>query len=107
MIAHPSVDVRELTFGDRSRADVVLQDRTGRLVVAECKQNAPSINDLEQVDRYRTRLLAEYAELGAARALLVHGGANRVLPEVARNAKALKIELIYFELQVNFSVSRR
>jgi hypothetical protein len=106
MIAHPSVDVRELTFRDRSRADVILQDKTGRLVVAECKQNAPSVGDLEQVDRYRKQLLAEYAELGTARALLVHGGASRVVPEVARRAKALDIELVYFELQVNFSGSR-
>jgi len=38
MIAHPSGEVRERTFTDKSRADVILQDRNGGLVVAECKQ---------------------------------------------------------------------
>src|ERR1700722_15141559 len=100
------VDVRELTFRDKSRADVILQDRTDRLVVAECKQNAPTLNDLNQVDQYRKRLNEEYPELCRARALLVHGGANRVLPEIAKRASELDIELVYFELQVNFSGSR-
>lgn len=85
---------------------MILQDRTDRLVVAECKQNAPTLNDLNQVDQYRKRLNEEYPELGRARALLVHGGANRVLPEIAKRASELDIELVYFELQVNFSGSR-
>jgi hypothetical protein len=103
MIAHPTMGVRELTFQDKSRADVILQDRNGRLVVAECKQNAPSVNDLYQVDGYRKRLREEYLGNDIARALLVHGGAKRVHPEVVSCAKELKIELVYFELQVNFS----
>jgi hypothetical protein len=106
MIAHPSVEVRELTFRDKTRADVILQDRKGRLVVAECKQNAPTLEDLEQVDRYRKRLYEEHLDLGSARALLIHGGASRVLPEIAQRAQALSIELVFFELQVSFSASR-
>jgi hypothetical protein len=106
MIAHPSGEVRERTFKDRSRVDVILQDRNGRLVVAECKQNAPSLNDLEQVDGYRKRIHEERPELGPARALLVHGGASRVHPDIAKRARELNIELVYFELQVNFSASR-
>ena len=106
MIAHPSGDVRERTFQDKTRADVILQDRDGGLVVAECKQNAPSLNDLDQVDGYRKRIHEERPELGPARALLVHGGASRVHPEIAKRAQQLNIELVYFELQVNFSESR-
>lgn len=106
MIAHPSGDVREKTFQDKSRADVILQDRNSGLVVAECKQNAPSLNDLDQVDGYRKRIQEERPELGPARALLVHGGASRVHPEIAKRARELGIELVYFELQVNFSESR-
>ena len=102
MIAHPFIEVRELTFLDKSRADVILQDRQGRLVVAECKQNGPSLGDLQQVDHYRMQLHKEYPELGLARALVVHGGASRVIPEVATRAAQLGIELVYFELQVNF-----
>jgi hypothetical protein len=106
MIAHPSGEVRERTFHDKSRADIILQGRNGGLVVAECKQNAPSLNDLEQVDGYRRRIHEERPELGPARALLVHGGASRVHPEIAKRARELEIELVYFELQVNFSGSR-
>jgi hypothetical protein len=106
MIAHPSIQARELTFKDKSRADVILQDRAGRIVVAECKQNAPTEIDLDQVKHYREQLQKEYPEVGHARALLVHGGASRVLPEVANYARSIDIELVYFELQVNFVGSR-
>jgi hypothetical protein len=106
MIAHPSINVRELSFRDRSRADVILQDRSGRLVVAECKQNAPSVSDLEQVDHYRRKLEEEYPDLGRPRAILVHGGASRVMPETANAAASMDIGLVYFELQVNFFGAR-
>jgi hypothetical protein len=107
MIAHPSIQARELTFRDRSRADVILQDRAGRIVVAECKQNAPSVGDLDQVQHYRKQIQDEYPELGRSRALLVHGGASRVMPEIDNRARSLDIDLIYFELQVNFVGTRR
>ena len=75
--------------------------------MAEGKQNAPTIQDLKQVSRYRDLLRKEFSEFGPARALLIHGGATRVLPEVAKEAKKLDIEMVYFELQVNFSGTRR
>jgi hypothetical protein len=106
MIAHPSIQARELTFSDKTRADVILQDRAGRLVLAECKQTAPSLSALEQIDRYRRHLTKEFPEYGRPRALLVHGGAHRVLPEVNEKAAAMGIELVYFELQVNFFGAR-
>lgn len=102
MIAHPSIQARELTFSDRTRADVILQDRAGRLVLAECKQESPSIVALQQVDGYRRHLTKVFPEYGPPRVLLVHGGARRVLPEVEGKAAAMGIELVYFELQVNF-----
>jgi len=68
--------------------------------------NAPSLNDLDQIDRYRKLIHQERPELGPARAVLVHGGASRVHPEIAKRAQELGIELVYFELQVNFSGSR-
>jgi len=102
MIAHPSINVREMTFSDKSRADVVLQDKQQRLVVAECKQNGPTLDDIKQVAHYRSQFLKQYPELGIPRALLIHGGASRVTPEIAKQAKSLKVDLVYFELQVNF-----
>ena len=106
MITHPSIQARELTFRDKSRADVILQDRAGRVVVAECKQNAPSVTDLDQVKHYRKQLKKEYPKLGRVRAFLVHGGASRVMPEVYNRARSLDVELVYFELQVNFFGTR-
>ncbi len=102
MIAHPSIQARELTFKDRTRADVILQDRVGRLVLAECKQDAPSLSALQQIARYRKHLVNSFPEYGRPRALLVHGGARRVLPEIEDKAAEMDIELVYFELQVNF-----
>jgi len=102
MIAHPFIEVREFTFSDKRRSDVILQDRSGRVVIAECKQGAPTSAALVQLDHYRTKLVEQHPELGDPRAVLVHGGASRVLPEIAEEATLKAIELVYFELQVNF-----
>jgi RecB family endonuclease NucS len=106
MIAHPVLQARELTFSDARRADVILQDRHGRAVITECKQGAPSLDALAQVSHYRRCFAEAYPELGNPRAIVVHGGSSRVTPEVASQADRLSIELVYFELQVNFFGSR-
>lgn len=105
MISHPEIQTRELSFHDRTRADVVLQDRAGRMVVAECKQNAPTRDCLIQLSEYRRKLAAEYQVLADIRALLIHGGSGRVSPEVAQQARQLGIELVRHELRVDFSSS--
>jgi hypothetical protein len=107
MIAHPSLQARELTFPDKTRADVILQDRAGRLVLAECKQESPSLAALQQIRRYRRHLQRAFPELKRPRMLLVHGGASRVLPEIESKAAEMGVELVYFELQVNFFGARR
>ncbi len=108
MISHPFLQARELTFRNRKRADVILQDGNGNVVIAECKQNGPSFDDLRQVILYRDLLCKEYPELGnCVRTLLVHGGANLVLPKIAEEAKKLTVELVYFEVQVIFFGVRR
>jgi hypothetical protein len=107
MIAFPSVEVREFTFPDRTRADVILQDRMGRVVIVECKQGAPTMGDLGQVIEYRKQFKKQFPEFKEPRALLVHGGSGRVIPEIAAKAERDEVELIYFELQVTFFNSRR
>ncbi|MGH8259371.1 MAG: hypothetical protein ACREUG_06735 [Steroidobacteraceae bacterium] len=62
---------------------------------------------LDQIDRYRRHLMKAFPGLGRPRALLVHGGASRVLPEIEEKAAEMHIELVYFELQVNFFGTRR
>ena len=107
MIAHPSLQARELTFPDKTRADVILQDRAGRLVLAECKQESPSLAALQQIDRYRRHLQKMFPALKRPRMLLVHGGASRVMPEIEDKAAEMGVELVYFELRVNFFGARR
>lgn len=101
MVAHPTIRARELSFSDGSRADVVLQDGNGRTVVVECKQNAPTIEAIAQVEHYRELLRKEHGQENV-RAVIVHGGASRVARNVALPAKKQDVELVYFELQVNF-----
>ncbi|MDQ3288440.1 MAG: hypothetical protein M3Q42_09305 [Pseudomonadota bacterium] len=102
MLGHPSLQATELRFPDGTRADVVLQDREGKIVVVECKQGAPSEAALRQVDGYRQHLRNELPDYPEPRAMIVHGGSRRVASSVEAEASRLKIELVYFELQVNF-----
>lgn len=102
MIGYPSLPTTELRFPDGTRADVVLQDRDGRIVVVECKQGAPSEAALRQVDGYRQHLRDRLPDYQEPRAMIVHGGSRRVASAVAAEASRLNIELVYFELQVNF-----
>lgn len=106
MVAHPVIAARELSFSDGSRADVILQDSSGETVVVECKQNAPTTDAITQVTHYRDLLKNEYGQENV-RALIVHGGASRVAPHVALQAAEQDVELVYFELQVNFFGSNR
>lgn len=106
MITHPSLSARELTFDDRTRADVILEDRERRTVVVECKQGTPSMQCVDQASRYRSRLAQAYPHLGDARVILVHGGSSRVNTEVANYSQKHSVELVYHELQVSFINSR-
>lgn len=105
MVSHPSLDATELTFGDKRRADVILQDRKERPVIVECKQGAPSFDALDQVEHYRSTFVKQWPNYAMPRAIVVHGGSRRVTHEVAEAARARGIELVYFELQVNFAGS--
>ena len=102
MIAHPSVQVREFTFLDGTRADVVLLDRNERTVVVECKQNAPSLENIQQLSSYLEHIRKSNPELGEPRGILIHGGSRRVQTAVKDSAVIAGLELVHHELQVNF-----
>jgi hypothetical protein len=53
---HPSEKVRERTFGDRSRSDVILLDRQSRPVIVECKQGQPTVGDIDQLRGYLSQM---------------------------------------------------
>lgn len=61
-------------FSDRTRSDVILQDRHGVTVLVECKQHAPTIENVDQVLRYRHELKKTRGTSYAVRLMLVHGG---------------------------------
>jgi hypothetical protein len=81
LLQHPNEKIRERVFKDRSRLDVILIDRKGIPVIVECKQRQPSAADLTQLRHYLRALEKETGR--QARGILVHGGARKLLPEVA------------------------
>ena len=99
---HPSEKVRERTFGDRSRLDVILLDRQERPVIVECKQGQPTLADIEQLRGYLISLQKE--KNVSARGILVHGGAKKLHDDVQRAAgRKPAIEVVQHRLQVDFS----
>jgi hypothetical protein len=105
MVGHPDEQIRERSFSDRTRSDVILQDRHGVTVLVECKQHAPTIENVDQVLRYRDELKKTRGASYAVRLMLVHGGSRRVDATVAAYAREHTVDLVYHELRVEFSAS--
>ena len=95
--------VREKMFGDRSRLDVLLRDRQDNPVIVECKQESPSIEDVNQLRRYVKRLKKEIDE--QARGILVHGGARRIDRKVLHEARKHRVDVVQYKLDVQFAPS--
>ncbi len=106
---YPSPDVRELVFADRSRLDVLLLDRKGRIVVVECKQGEPSIQHIKQLRGYmrNAKKLRTGLRVGRRiRGILVHGGAQKLIRKVRDDSRrAPAIELVQFSVSVSFARS--
>jgi hypothetical protein len=103
----PYPKAREYRFKDGTRIDVLLLDRQNDLVLVECKQDAPTVEHLDQVQHYVKNARSEI--VGTAkrkiRAILVHGGSRNVEPKVRKAAKALAIELVRASVVVDFASS--
>lgn len=99
---YPSMKVRERVFSDGTRSDVLLLDRDDNPVIVECKQNAPTIRDINQLRHY---LQKAGKELGKkVRGVLVHAGAAKVLPQVKRYSRRRpRIEIVQYSVRVDFS----
>ncbi|TXH69907.1 MAG: DUF91 domain-containing protein [Lysobacteraceae bacterium] len=103
MVPHPNKRVRENTFPDRTRADVILLDRMDRTVVVECKQGAARPEHVAQLRKYLDWMKTGFPELGALRGVLVYGGSRRIADDTLREAsKPPGIELAHHELSVDF-----
>jgi hypothetical protein len=98
--------VREFTFPNRKRSDVLLLDRENRLVIVECKQGAPKLEHLSQLRGYvrqaRSVLLGGSAKK-PIRAVLVHGGSRNLDADLRESAaEGPAIELVQFAVNVDF-----
>ena len=104
LLPHPNTNIREHVFADHSRADVLLLDRDDVPVVVECKQQGPSVGDVEQLRGY---MLSFKAEIGSMpRGVLVHGGASRVREDVVAAARREpSVEIVNYVLDVAFKPS--
>lgn len=102
---YPSKRVRERVFDDRSRSDVLLIDRNERPVVVECKQDAPTVSHVRQLQKYMKNLARETGT--NPRGILVHGGATKLRRDVRRviNQKP-QIEVVQYSLRVDFAPCR-
>ena len=104
LLPHPNSKIRERVFLDRSRLDVLLIDKDNMPVIVECKQHAPSCDNIKQLRHYMKRLKEETGE--TARGILVHGGAQKIPAKVISEAKKKPpVEIVSYSLEVNFRPS--
>jgi hypothetical protein len=103
LVSHSAFGANEQSMPDGGRVDVLLEDELGRTVVVECKQGGATISACEQVIRYRRQIERLVPAGQKVRALVVHGGSKRASDEVLAFAKSKGVELVFFELAVNFS----
>jgi RecB family endonuclease NucS len=98
-----------LVFPDRTRLDVLLLDPRQNVVIVECKQGAPTLNNIEQLRGYMRN--AEKLRTGLKigkniRGILVHGGARKLSAEVRKESRKVpQIDLVQFSVSVGFTPS--
>ncbi len=102
LLTHPSQKVRERVFDDKTRADVLLIDRSDQAVIVECKQHSPTTEHVKQLRHYLERYKCESKQ--PVRGILIHGGARKLDSDVQQEAaKNPPIELVQYRLDVEFS----
>jgi hypothetical protein len=102
---YPSAKVRERVFKNKTRSDVLLIDRNEVPVVVECKQAAPTTENIQQLRNYMKLLRDETGK--KPRGILVHGGARKLRKEVRRSIKQQpRIEVVQYALSVGFAPCR-
>ena len=107
LVPYPSQKAREKVFRDGTRADVLLRDHDGNMVVVECKQRTPTVSNIRQLRGYM-RNAANLPHLTArkVRGMLVHGGARKLPAAVRREAlRKPQVELVQHNVTVSFARS--
>jgi hypothetical protein len=104
LLPYPDAKIREMVFQDKSRLDVLLEDRDGIPVIVECKQHAATIKQIKQLRKYISSLEKEIKR--KARGILVHSGTQKLATDVITEAnKRPKIEIVCYRLRVDFTRS--
>ena len=104
LLPHPHLKIRERVFKNSKRLDVLLMDKENKAVIVECKQHAPTSNDIVQLRRYMNLFNEETAEM--PRGILVHGGPQKISNEVVSVAREHPaVEIISYMLEVRFQPS--
>jgi hypothetical protein len=104
LLPHPNSKIRERVFKDKTRLDVLLIDTLNVPVIVECKQHAPSIQDVRQLRHYMELLRSETGQL--PRGILVHGGAAKLTDAVTKAATCDPfVEIVNYSLDVAFRPS--
>lgn len=104
LLPHPNEKIRERVCKDRTRLDVLLEDRKGQPVIVECKQGSPTTANIRQLREYMTHLRTDTGL--PVRGILVHGGSKKLSKEVAAEAaKRPSVEVVQYALDVAFSLS--
>lgn len=98
---HPDLKIRENTYSDRTRSDVILLDRRDHTIVVECKQGPPTVEAIQQLRRYLAHIKKEHGV--AARGILIHGGSRKLHNDViTAAAKVPQVEVVQHRLRVEF-----
>lgn len=104
LLPFPDVKVREKAFSDHSRSDVLLIDGKNTPVVVECKQDTPTLQDIQQLRGYMKKF--ERLTGMKTRGILVHGGATTLRDEVHRKVWTVpRLKVIRYSLHVEFALS--
>lgn len=102
MRPYPSKKAREQVFADKTRSDVLLLDKHEKLVIVECKQGSPTVENIEQLRGYMGHA-ARWANVKSVRGVLVHGGSLNLSADTRRAAQAgPSVELVRYGINVGF-----
>jgi hypothetical protein len=102
MRPYPLKRAREQVFADKTRSDVLLLDKHEKLVIVECKQGSPTVENIKQLRGYMGHA-ARWANVKSVRGVLVHGGSLNLSADVRSSAReSPSVELVRYIISVGF-----
>jgi RecB family endonuclease NucS len=102
LMPYPDAKVREHAFPDKSRSDVLLIDGDDIPVVVECKQGAPTLENINQLRGYMKHV-QKLTRKKQTRGILVHGGAANLKDDVMREVTHDRsLKAVRYSLNVDF-----